>query len=150
MKIQYRKTKAKNQLEAKRDRTAHLAHIFHGEGLYVFRNKTKGDLKLAKPASDGRKTIPSGETWEGDNYFMNLIPKEASLVKTVMTPQQEREKNMSEKLILDQPDTVTKEGKVEHVIVDTMRTINETPENEPKKDVLLTEDPMDGVQILVD
>jgi hypothetical protein len=67
----------------------------------------------------------------------------------------EEEKNMKlneeKKLILDQPDTVTTEGTVEHVAgVDPLaQPLVETPQGLPKQDILLNEDPVDGVEIIV-
>jgi hypothetical protein len=122
-----------------------------GRGMYVFRNRSKhGTLSLPKPAADGRKVIgPNGE-WEGDDYFMQMVKQhEAIFVREVRSPAED--KAMEDKLILDQPDTVTTEGPVEHVVVKPNVSLNETPQvNKPKKEVLLTEDPMSGVQIILD
>jgi hypothetical protein len=62
-----------------------------------------------------------------------------------------KENNVAnEKLILDQPDTITNKGKIEHVVGDgSMKPINDS--NNPSKsasDVLLTENPLDGVTII--
>jgi hypothetical protein len=55
------------------------------------------------------------------------------------------------KLILDQPDKVTHQGTVEHVVVDAPKALNEAAPTvkKPQEDVLITEDPMDGVDILL-
>ena len=93
---------------------------FHerGNGLFVFRNKSnEATLLLPKAAADGKTrmvgpanpAVPGSGEWEGDNYFMKLVPREAILVRTIKAP---GEQQMNEKLILDQPETVTAEGAV--------------------------------------
>ena len=124
--------------------------IQHGEGLFVFRNKQSGTLTLPKPTKSGIKTVPPDGEWQGDNYYMGLVKtNEASLVRTILTPEQTKEMAMNEeKLILDQPETVTAEGTVEQVVEKKPQKLNEAAPTDPKKDVLLTEDPMDGVEII--
>jgi hypothetical protein len=133
---------------------------FHerGDGLFVFRNKSKeATLSLPKTAADGKTRmvgpynpkIPGSGEWEGDSYFLKMIPREAILVRTIKDP---GEKQMNEKLILDQPETVTREGHVEHIVLND-EPVNETPEEgceKSKKEVLLTEDPLEGVTIITD
>jgi hypothetical protein len=141
---------------------------FHerGKGLFVFRNKSnEATLSLPKVAADGKTRmvgpanpkVPGSGEWEGDSYFMQLVPREAILVRVIKAPGEEEEQmNENEKLILDQPEMVTAEGTVEQVVEsapDTDQPINETPEEgieKSKKDVLLTEDPLDGVTIITD
>lgn len=149
MKIQNYKKKL-NKYESKIEHDKQMEKIFHGEGLFVFRNRTNGDLTLPKPTTSGRKVIGPGQEWQGDNYYMTLVPQEAVLVRTILSPQQEREnkKMKEEKLILDQPEKVTIEGTVEQVVKNPVQKLNETPDVDPARDVLLTEDPMDGVQII--
>ena len=56
-----------------------------------------------------------------------------------------------EKLILDQPDKVTQHGKTESVVVNTNpnQVIKDhNSSNQPEKDVLLVESPMDGIDIV--
>jgi hypothetical protein len=119
-----------------------------GTGLYLFRNRTSGSLELPKVSKDGKKWVEPGCTWEGDSYFLSMIPKEATLVRSLEEPKKEEIK-MEEKLILDQPEQITKSGKVEHVSKDG--ALNENPqEDATSKDRLLTEDPLAGVTILRD
>jgi hypothetical protein len=55
-----------------------------------------------------------------------------------------------EKLILDQPDTVTDEGKVEHVVSKKKKKLNETKSTgEQQPDVLLNEGPIEGGFVIV-
>ena len=57
-----------------------------------------------------------------------------------------------QKLILDQPDLVTNQGKVEHVVAPNpkLQPINDAvnPNGSKAQDVLLTEDPVEGLTII--
>jgi hypothetical protein len=57
---------------------------------------------------------------------------------------------MAESLILDQPDVITSNGKVEQTVLDDSSIIKKENENKNKKEVLLTEQPIDGVEIIID
>lgn len=160
-----KKNRRLNRYQAMPGQYARRTAELHGEGTYIFRNITSGDLMLTKAANDGRKSIPSKCEWEGDNYFMKHMKcGEASMVRTIETPEQEKvrkaeeektllesRETMSEKLILDQPDQVTVEGTVEQVVtVDAEVTLSETKDDQPQKDVLLNEDPLEGVEIILE
>ena len=56
-----------------------------------------------------------------------------------------------EQLILDQPDTITEQGKVEHVVNETIpiQPLHEG-EDEKKTDVLINEEPEDDGFIIVE
>lgn len=147
-----------SKIERMAQRRQQLEHHQKGEGLYVFRNRNKdATLSLPKPSADGktvvgpaRPGVPGSGEWQGDSYFMELVRRnEAILVRTIKSPQEEQ---MMQKLILDQPDQVTSEGTIEHVVNDeNPQSLNESPDDPKKKpDVLLTEDPMEGVQIIRD
>ena len=61
-----------------------------------------------------------------------------------------KENNMpDQKLILDQPDTITQKGKVEHVVTKEtpVQPLNDSA-GAKNADVLLTENPLDGVSII--
>lgn len=150
MRIQPQKKKL-NKFESKQARETQLKQIYHGEGLYVYRNRTNGDLTLPKPTTHGIKVVRPNQEWEGDNYYMSLVPQEAVLVRVLITPTQEREnlKMEEQKLILDQPDMVTSDGQVEHVVTKKPQVLSEAPVDS-QTDILINEDPMDGVQILRD
>jgi len=156
-----RRTRKLNQYQRMADLKARTEYYQHGEGLYVFRNKTGGTLELPKPTPSGRTHVGADQEWQGDNYYMKLVQAhEAVLVKVLLTPDQtmamkkEKEKPMNEeKLILDQPERVTQEGTVEQVVQDEKKKkpLNETPaEGQPQGDVLINEDPMEGVDILME
>lgn len=145
-------TKRANKYEAIASRHAEIEACQSGKGWYIYRNRTKGDLYLPKKTKAGEKVIQSGRTWEGDDYYMQLVKShEATLVKVVTTP--EEAKMQEQKLILDQPDVITEQGAVERVLAPApteLDSLNETPAKAPEqKEVLLTEDPLSGVQILL-
>ena len=143
-----------------------LESALFGEGLFEYRNQTKGDLYLQKPAKDGRRQIPPGGTFQGDSYFKN---KEGILhTKTIQSVDAARaeklkennsileESTMSEeKLIVDQPEQVTSEGAVEHVkkTPEPVKPLNEQKPHvegqQERKDVLLNDAPISGVEILL-
>ena len=54
------------------------------------------------------------------------------------------------KLILDQPDTVTAKGTIEHVVDNAVpvQKINDSTNNKQQPDVLLNEGPIDGLEII--
>jgi hypothetical protein len=136
-----------------------------GEGLFVFQNRSsQATLQLPKTSFDGKKWIGPNQTWKGDSFFLKMIPREAFLVKTLISPdeqkQKEEERIMAEnKLLLDQPDQVTQEGKIEHVVeTGDVVELNEGSTKKKKKknenvnnpNTLLTEDPIAGVTIIRD
>jgi hypothetical protein len=131
-----------------------------GEGLFLFKNKTNASLQLPKKSSDGKVWVEPNQTWKGDSFFLKMIPKEAVLIETIESPNKKEESNMSEeKLLLDQPDQITPEGKLEHVVSNEPEALNEETtkrkrktKSESKKEEkkLLTEDPIAGVTIIRD
>ena len=147
-----------NKYEALAHRKTMLAHHLHGEGLYVYRNNTSGTLVLPKPTPKGETRVEASAEFEGDSYYMSLVQSNMlKLVRELVSPSEEREQKMlnEEKLILDQPATVTNKGVVEQVVVSHKKKpvvadkkLQEQIPGENKKEVLLTEDPLDGVTIL--
>ena len=60
---------------------------------------------------------------------------------------------MCEKLLVDQPDQVPVGGTVEHVVLSTddkNKKLNEGQPVDDQDEALINEDPMDGIQILID
>ena len=105
----------KNLQKERRKNEKGSAQSLRGE--FSYRNNTNGTLDLPKTSLDGARRVPVNGEWRGDNYFMLLVKKnEARLVKTISHP--ERKDNMTDKLIVDQPETVTTQGTVEQVVVD--------------------------------
>lgn len=126
-----------------------------GEGLFLFKNNNNASLQLPKISSDGKRWVHANETWEGDSFFLSMIPKEAILIKTIKSPNQHREENkMNEnKLLLDQPDQVTEEGTLEHVVSVEKVEINENKKSQTQKrksKKLITEDPVGDMTIIIE
>jgi|688.fasta_scaffold589592_2 hypothetical protein len=149
----------KNNKESRYERTEKnrktIEYKQHGEGLFLFKNRSSvASLDLPKKSFDGKKWVGPNETWKGDSYFLKMIPREAVLVETIISPDNNlKENKMEEKLLLDQPDQVTQIGKVEHVVADDKKPINEdneVKEESTTKETLLTEDPLAGVTIIRD
>lgn len=136
--------------------------MYKGYGIYIFENITNADLLLPKPTLGGQKMIPPKTKFRGDSFFMTLVKtRSLRLVEIIQAEEIVKNQNesinslgdnMQNKLLLDQPDTVTNNGKIEHVQVETCPTnnckINE--EEEQKKNVLLVEDPVGSIEIIND
>ena len=55
-----------------------------------------------------------------------------------------------QQLLLDQPDTINHQGKIERVVSEPgQKSLNDNTEVDQKPEVLLTEDPLDGVEIIL-
>lgn len=140
MKYQQKMTR----FEQKEVRSKKLEEALAGEGLYLYRNAHKADVTLPRPTKSGRRIIGPNEEFQGDNYYMQLVRTgELRFVRELQSPQQQEAAMNKEKLILDQPDTVTSEGTVEHVSQsEPVQPLQEGGEQE-KKDVLINEAPVD-------
>lgn len=134
-----------------------LEESLAGSGLYLYENNSDADLTLPRPTKSGRREIGAREQFQGDDYFLQLVRSgNLRLIKELQAPgQEESTMEKEEKLILDQPDTVTNEGKVENVAQP------QTPLQEPcnegeaccggeKPDVLINEGPVDDGFVIVE
>ncbi len=150
--MKYRKF---NKYEKAEVRSQMLENALHGEGMYLFRNSSSADLTLPRPTKSGIKSVGPGKEFQGDNYYMQFVKTGMlRLVKEIQSPEQQRaatEVQMEEKLILDQPDMITEQGKVEHVVATKpVQKMNETktgPEAQPE--ILLNEGPVEGGFVFV-
>jgi len=142
----------KTKLEKTIEKKERIAYLQKGTGIFLFRNKNKdASLELPKISKDGKKWVEPNGTWEGDSYFLSMVPKEAVIVKNLEENMPREEIKMEEKLILDQPEQITKEGKVEHKIKKELPLNEVSPQEENEdKEKLLTEDPLAGVTIIRD
>lgn len=127
---------------------------YNDEVYYIFLNHRRAELKLPKKSICGKKAVQPGETFKGDEYFMAFAKiGEVRLVETIHPPIKKLNESTGdkmEKLILDQPDSFTREGKTESVAKPTpVKVINDSNSNQDN-DVLLTENPMEGIEILKD
>ena len=129
-----------------------------GDGEYLFVNNTRGELTLLKkpiksPIPMHPCLIPMGQTFVGDSYFLNMMKTgEIRLIEVLKPAENERTGIMEEKkLILDQPSRFTNAGQTEHVApTEGPKTLIENkPAAKPAVDKLITEDPLEGVEILL-
>jgi hypothetical protein len=143
--------KSIREIERERRMRASEEH-FAGTGRYIFENNTSGDFQLPKPAMNGARWLKKDAQFTGDSFFLKYVPKELRLISVVVEASQVNVNESTEsKLILDQPDTVTQSGKVEHVSTsEEDAQLNDSTENKDEHEMLLNEDPMDGVDIIID
>lgn len=152
-----RKNNRGSKIERSAENKRVVAYHQKGDGLFLFRNRSQtATLSLPKASVDGVRTVgpynpkvPGSGEWKGNSYFFQLVPRDAILIETITAP---GEILMENKLILDQPDQVTNAGPVEHV-VETDLPLNENPNKgteQQSAEVLLTEDPLEGVTIIND
>lgn len=130
-----------------------------GSGVYIYENNSDGDLALPKPTQSGVRSVGPRKRFQGDSYYMKWVGPPMNLLRLIeeVLPQTKemdnKEKEMSEKkLILDQPDTINNQGKVEHILVDQtpQQSLNDSTNlDEKKPEVLLNESPIDGVEIIL-
>lgn len=121
------------------DKQAKLDADMAGDGQFVFENNTKGELFLPRPTSSGRKRIPAGQQFMGDSYYFQMVKtNELKFIREANAPM--------EKLITEQPPTVTRDGQIEYVTSQPQK-INEDDKND-QGEILLTESPVDGIKII--
>lgn len=78
-----------------------------------------------------------------------FIPNEEPVLNEATENTHTEEANVAaQKLILDTPDRITAQGKVESVVVEPRKKINEDGTFQVNKDVLLVEGPIDGLDII--
>lgn len=148
-----------------------------GTGVYIYENNTDGDLKLPKPTDSGVRQIAPrklpGCRFQGDSYYLQWVGSPMNLLKLIeevvpkmthpelMAHRAKEEQLLEEEamaneqqLLLDQPDTVTRAGKIERV-VSNQKPLNDNAELNSTKpttinpDVLLNENPLDGIEIIL-
>lgn len=150
--MKYRKM---NKYEKKAWQHEKLENDMHGEGLYLYENHSEADLTLPRPTKSGLRSVGPKSQFQGDNYYMQLVRNgHLRLIKELQSPEQEKAiregTTMEDKLILDQPETITEHGEVEHVM-NTNTPVQKLHEddNQSQPDVLLNEDPVsDGFFIV--
>lgn len=150
--MKYRKF---NKFEKKEVRAQMIENALHGEGMYLYRNNTNADLTLPRPTKSGIRSVGKGKEFQGDNYYIQLVKQGLlRLVKELQSPNHEKitelEAKMEEKLILDQPDIVKDQGKVEHVVLKPVEKLNEIKIEEGNQpDILLNEGPIEGGFVII-
>lgn len=152
-----------NRQEKREMQTLKLKNSMSGSGVYIYENNSDADLSLPKPTESGVRVVGPRKRFQGDSYFMSWVGSPMNLLKLVevVVPQLTREQILNQKeeaemaenkLILDQPDTITHGGKVEYVLAEdpTVRHLHDNVDPAKKTpEVLLTEDPLDGVEIIL-
>lgn len=135
----------KRQQNTREQQLEQKKKALEGTGEYIFQNNTKADLYLPRPTKTGRRVIRhdpksgKGEMFIGDSYYFQMVKThELKFIREVNMPQ--------EKLITEVPPTVTHEGTVEYVRQTSDGNLNE--EKTKEQEVLLTEDPLDGITLL--
>jgi hypothetical protein len=143
--------------ERKLNRQNKLRTSLAGTGMFIYENNTSGDLTLPKPTASGQRKVGPKQQFQGDSYYqswckppMNLLRFISTVVPVVAEKIENNlmEANMPDKLILDQPDTITQHGKVEH-LVETPKVETQKPAITGTSETLLTEDPLEGVEIIL-
>lgn len=143
-----------------------LKQNFEGSGIYIYENNTDGDLTLPKATSSGVRIVGARRRFQGDSYFMKWVGNPMNLLRLVEvvqpavntninTEEQTASENMNteKQLILDQPDTITHQGKIERVIQDPNTIpLNDATAIKPntQPETLINEAPIDGVEIIID
>jgi len=147
--MKYRKF---SKLEKKQLQHDKLEAAMSGEGRYLYENNTDATMTLPRPTKSGVRMVGARKQFQGDNYYMQMVKVgHLRLIKELQSPEQEKAAmaREEEKLILDQPETVTSQGQVEHVVEDTpVQKLNEA-DGEEQTDVLLNEGPVDDGFVIV-
>lgn len=163
-----------NRYERREMHADKLKNDMSGSGIYIYENNTDGDLKLPKPTDSGVRQISpknkAGCRFQGDSYYLQWVGSPMNLLKLIeeVVPKMTHVELMAHKvkeeqlleeeamaneqqLLLDQPDCVTHYGKIERVVEEPgQQKINDnTDVSDKKPEVLLTEDPLDGVEIIL-
>jgi hypothetical protein len=164
-----------NRYERREMHAEKLKNDMSGTGVYIYENNTEGDLKLPKPTDSGVRQISPknkpGCRFQGDSYYLQWVGSPMNLLKLVeevvpkmthtelMDHRAKQEQLLEDEamanerqLLLDQPDCITQHGKIERVVAEPgQQPINDNTDLSQKKpaEVLLTEDPLDGVEIIL-
>ncbi len=130
---------------------------------HIFQNHRNHEYTLAKESLCGKKVLRPKETFKGDDYFITFVRLgELKILETFEAPAVNTTETLNEsntqgapmeKLILDQPNKVTTQGTVEHVVSEQpkavkVQNINDANQNGLEEDVLLVENPMAGIDIV--
>jgi hypothetical protein len=138
-----------------------LKNNMSGKGVYIYENNTDGDLKLPKATESGVRVVGPRKRFQGDSYFKQWVGSPMNLLRFIeeVVPENKTSENVLEEnnmtnerqLLLDQPDCITTQGKIERVVAEPgQKIINDNAQSVQKTpEVLLTEDPLDGVEIIL-
>lgn len=130
--------------------------------LYIFENHKNNDFSLPVKSYCGKKMIGPRGRFTGDSYFLSFVKTGDLRMIQVLEHKVEEppavineasEGNM-EKLILDQPEKFTTKGQTEHVVVDNPQAkklteiTGDKASQQTQPDILLTENPLEGIDII--
>jgi len=133
-----------------------------GRGLFVFKNNTSGELYLPRATKSGVRKVDKMGEFQGTDYFMQMVKTgELRLMRVIQSPNEPAQgsnllkeghqmQDENEKLIIEQPPTITAEGE-SVTFMDKKgkkKKLNEQPQNQDSGDILLTESPLGGVEII--
>ncbi len=111
------------------------------EKLFVYKNFNRDEIKLPETNRDGQWFIPpTGEFTDDSRFFPLLKQGKLKLIREIESQM------IREKLITEQPPTITQEGQVEYVKIEEPLT----EEERKKKEKILAENPLQGVKLLFD
>jgi hypothetical protein len=151
--MKYRKF---NKYEKKAIQHQHLVDSLKGSGKYIYQNSSRvASVKLPKATASGLREVGPGAQFQGDDYYMQLVKLgELRLIEVLQTPEQEKAVMEQEKLLVEQPATVTAAGTVEQVVTPKasprakpLRETQSAPATEAP--VLLNEGPAEDGFIIV-
>lgn len=138
--------------EQKEQRLRNRDAALSGTGTYLFQNNTKGDFYLPRPTKTGQRIVRKDQQFIGDSYYFQFCGNlQHSGIKAKSNElrfiQEVKQPMPQEKLITEVPPTVTHEGTVEYVRQTSNEKLNEEKDKN-QVEVLLTEDPLDGIKLL--
>jgi len=113
--------------------------------LHIFENHHNYDLQLPKPSFQGFNLINSKRQFVADASFLEYV--KTGMIRYI-GPMKPKEVKMEEKLITEQPATVTYQGKVENVVCKTKKEVLTDANNNEEGQILLNEGPSDGITII--
>lgn len=159
--MQYRKF---NRYEKKENKATNVRAAMSGGGVYLYQNSNaNAELTLPRPTKSGVRIIKPLGQFQGDDYYMQLVKTGMlRLIQVLQTVEQENQAvldqqgdqkmNESNQLLLDQPNTITNSGQVEHIVKSdgtAQKKMNEELKIETQQPVLLNEGPVDDGFIIV-
>ena len=118
--------------------------------LHIFENHHNYDLMLPRPAHKNLNIVKAKSKFYADKDFQEYV--KVGMIRYIGPHETTKEVLMENKLILDQPKTVTTEGTVEHVSVGQTckKKVLKEGEGENQEAILLVESPSAGIKIITD
>lgn len=125
--------------------------VFHGDEYFIAFVKT-GDIRIVQVLPPKNVDTPEPVVETPIAVQNNVVQQKEEPVETLVESNtvvcESSQGDKMEKLILDQPDKVTFEGKQEHLVRETPKVIKDHKVPVSEEDLLLTENPMAGIDII--